>query len=58
MRSFRKAEFTRAMKKTHTIWLPDMLHYHNELLQAAFLRCGYRLEILKNSDLKASIEIL
>ncbi|MCM1386388.1 MAG: hypothetical protein NC231_03595 [Bacillus sp. (in: Bacteria)] len=32
------AEFTRAMKKTHTIWLPDMLHYHNELLQAAFLR--------------------
>lgn len=42
----REAEFTRTMKKTHTIWLPDMLHYHNELLQAAFLRCGYRLEIL------------
>lgn len=42
----KEAEFTKTMKKTHTIWLPDMLHYHNELLQAAFLRCGYRLEIL------------
>lgn len=40
------AEFTRAMKDTHTILLPDMLHYHNELLQAAFAACGYHLEIL------------
>lgn len=42
----KEAEFTRKMKRTHTIWLPDMLHYHNELLQAAFLRCDYHLEIL------------
>ncbi|MBD5454782.1 MAG: hypothetical protein HDR30_10770 [Lachnospiraceae bacterium] len=42
----RSTEFTKAMKKTHKIWLPDMLHYHNELLQAAFLSCGYQLEIL------------
>lgn len=40
------AEFTRAMKDTHTILLPDMLHYHNELLQAAFAACGYHLDIL------------
>lgn len=40
------AEFTKAMKDTHTILLPDMLHYHNELLQAAFAACGYHLEIL------------
>ena len=33
------AEFTKAMKDTHTILLPDMLHYHNELLQAAFGAC-------------------
>ena len=41
-----RAEFTKAMKDTHTILLPDMLHYHNALLQAAFAACGYRLEIL------------
>lgn len=40
------AEFTREMKRTHTILLPDMLHYHNALLQAAFAACGYHLEIL------------
>lgn len=40
------AEFTKAMKGTHTILMPDMLHYHNELLQAAFASCGYRMEIL------------
>ena len=40
------AEFTKAMKDTHTILLPDMLHYHNALLQAAFAACGYHLEIL------------
>jgi len=40
------AEFTRKMKATHTILLPDMLHYHNALLQAAFAACGYHLEIL------------
>lgn len=39
-------EFTKTMKGTHTILLPDMLHYHNELLQAAFASCGYRMEIL------------
>ncbi len=40
------AEFTKKMKHTHTILLPDMLHYHNALLQAAFAACGYHLEIL------------
>lgn len=40
------AEFTKKMKKTHTILLPNMLPYHNQLLQAAFLASGYHLEIL------------
>lgn len=44
------AKFTKKMKKTHKIWLPDMLHYHNELLQAAFFSCGYQLEILPEHD--------
>lgn len=44
------AEFTKKMKETHTILLPDMLHYHNELLQAAFAACGYHLEILPEAE--------
>lgn len=46
MKEAGRAEFTKAMKATHTILLPDMLHYHNALLQAAFASCGYRVEIL------------
>lgn len=46
MKKVEAAEFTKAMKATHTILLPDMLHYHNALLQAAFDACGYHLEIL------------
>lgn len=46
MKAANTAEFTRKMKATHTILLPDMLHYHNSLLQAAFAACGYHLEIL------------
>lgn len=42
-----KAEFTKDMKKTHTIYMPDMLGYHNAFLQAAFARAGYRLRIMK-----------
>lgn len=46
MREAHTAEFTKAMRATHTILLPDMLHYHNALLQAAFAAGGYHLEIL------------
>ena len=46
MKEADRAEFTKAMKNTHTILLPNMLHYHNELLQAAFAACGYHVEIL------------
>lgn len=46
MKEAGRAEFTKAMKATHTILLTDMLHYHNALLQAAFSACGYHLEIL------------
>ncbi len=42
-----KAEFTKAMKKTHTIYMPDMLGYHNAFLRAAFAHAGYRLKIMK-----------
>ncbi len=42
-----KTEFTKAMKKTHTIYMPDMLGYHNTLFKAAFAYAGYRLKIMK-----------
>ena len=38
--------FTKEMKKTHTIYMPDMLHYHNDLLIAAFSFGGYKLAIV------------
>ena len=44
------SEFTKAMKDSHTILLPNMLHYHNSLLQAAFASCGYHLEILPEEN--------
>ena len=42
------------MKKTHTIFLTNMLHYHNALLQAAFRAGGYRLEIMMQDGNLAS----
>lgn len=42
----KNAEFTKDMKKTHTIYMPDMLHYHNDLLCAAFAYGGYKLKIV------------
>lgn len=41
-----QAKFTRAMRKTHTIYMPDMLHYHNDLLKGAFRYAGYRLDVV------------
>ena len=38
--------FTRAMRKTHTIYMPDMLHYHNDLIKAAFRFGGYKLDVV------------
>ena len=45
-----QAKFTKEMKKTHTIFLPNMLPYHNDFLKAAFRACGYRLEICEIED--------
>ena len=48
------AIFTHGMKKTHTIYLTNMLHYHNALLQAAFRAGGYHLEIMQQDGNLAS----
>lgn len=41
--------FTEAMKHTHTILMPAMLPLHWRLLRAAFMQCGYRAELLRNT---------
>lgn len=43
-----EAVFTKEMRKTHTILLPQMLEYHFPILKAAMIRGGYRCEILTN----------
>lgn len=50
METYKNAEFTKDMRKTHTIYMPQMLHYHNELLQAAFKYGGYNLEIVPEQE--------
>ena len=50
MHTFTNTEFTRSMKKTHTIYMPEMLHYHNELLCAAFAFGGYKLAVVPEQE--------
>ncbi|MBP3459416.1 MAG: 2-hydroxyacyl-CoA dehydratase [Lachnospiraceae bacterium] len=42
----KRALFTRQMKKTHTILLPQMLEYHSAFLQAAFEGSGYHFQVM------------
>ena len=44
------AVFTPEMKKTHTILIPSMLPMHFNLLRAALVSCGYKAEVLENTD--------
>lgn len=47
------ASFTKKMKKTHTILLPEMLEYHSVFLKAAFEGSGFRFDIMDgNTGLK------
>ena len=42
----KRAEFSKAMRRTHTIYMPNMLPYHGQLFRAAFRFAGYRLKIV------------
>ncbi|MCL2675681.1 MAG: 2-hydroxyacyl-CoA dehydratase [Firmicutes bacterium] len=44
------AKFTKGMKKTHTILVPNMLPVHFELILSLFEQKGYKFEILKSAD--------
>lgn len=41
-----KVEFTKPMKKTHTILIPSMLDFHFPLLKYAFLSGGYKCDVI------------
>lgn len=43
-----KVEFSKAMKKTHTILIPTMLPIHFELIKSILNDEGYLVELLKN----------
>ena len=40
--------FTKEMKKTYTILVPQMAPIHFELIETAVRSCGYNLELLRN----------
>ena len=44
------AIFTPEMKETHTILIPSMLPWHFRLLRAALNSCGYKAEVLENTE--------
>ena len=43
-----RVEFTREMRDTYTVLVPDMLPVHFALLKNVFQLHGYRMEVLKN----------
>ena len=42
--------FTREMKKTHTILIPDMMPYHFELAKYILAQYGYKVDVLHNEE--------
>lgn len=50
MSEITRVPFTRSMKKTHTILLPQMLEFHSPFLQAAFEANGYRFAVLQGGN--------
>lgn len=46
----KRISFTKSMKKTHTILLPQMLEYHSPFLQAAFEANGYHFAVLQGGS--------
>ena len=51
--SITKIPFTKEMKKEYTILCPQMSPIHFELVEAAFRSCGYRIEVLGQTDKSA-----
>lgn len=55
-RTYERVEFTKEMKETHTILVPQMSPIHFKFAEVAFGSEGYNLVVLDNED-KSSIEV-
>jgi predicted CoA-substrate-specific enzyme activase len=53
---YRKIQFTKEMRKRHTILVPEMSPIHFQFLQEAFKQSGYNLVVLPSTDNKATDE--
>lgn len=48
--SIEKVTFTKEMKETYTILCPQMSPIHFDLIEPAFQKAGYKIEVLKNDN--------
>lgn len=53
---YKRVQFTKKMKKTHTILVPEMSPIHFQFLQEAFRLSGYNMVVLPSID-KSAIEV-
>ncbi len=51
--AYQRVVFTKEMQKDYTILIPQMSPIHFELIEPAFLSCGYRIEVLPNPSRSA-----
>ncbi len=54
--SIKKVSFTKEMRRNYTILCPQMSPVHFSILQAAFKKCGYNMEVLPN-DNKHAVDV-
>lgn len=50
--SFKNADFTKEMKKTHTILAPEIFPLHMELIRQIFIMYGYNIKVLNYTGKK------
>ncbi|HBI03466.1 MAG TPA: 2-hydroxyglutaryl-CoA dehydratase, partial [Paenibacillaceae bacterium] len=53
---YKRIQFTKEMKKNHTILVPEMSPIHFQFLEVAFRQCGYNLVILPATGHQATDE--
>ena len=53
-KSVQRVVFTREMRRTHTILLPNMLPIHFEIVKNVFSQHGYKVELLHNEGPRIS----
>ena len=51
---YKKVQFTKEMRKNHTILVPEMSPIHSQFLQEAFRTSGYNMVVLPSEDNKAA----